>query len=86
MMLFEMCDLVREKIGAVNDEVLERIDGIVKAESMDETLKTKKVDENMTYTPVTKESFGIWCVEYMKVLQAQKLARRTAADDKPTGK
>ena len=40
----------------------------------------------MTYTEVTKESFAIWCEEYMARIQAEKLARRTAADDKPTGK
>ena len=86
MMLFEMCDLIKEKITAINDEVLEKVDQIVQAESLDEGLKTQKVDEHMSYTPVTKESFGVWCAEYMDRIKAEKLARRTAADDKPTGR
>jgi hypothetical protein len=86
MMLFEMCDLIKEKITAVNDEVLQKVDELTVSESVGEALKTQKVDEHMTYTEVTKESFAIWCEEYMKRIQAEKLAKRTSADDKPTGK
>lgn len=87
MMIFELCDLVRERITGINDEVLERLDAFELTDTMESKLKVTKVENaEVTYTPVTKESFAKWCFDYMERLRADKLAKRTAADDKPSGR
>lgn len=86
MMIFELCDLVKEKITNINEEVLEKVDMIHAESSVDASLKTQQVNEHMSYTPVTKETFGAWCEVYRAELNAIKAARRTVLDDKPTGR
>jgi hypothetical protein len=87
-MMFELCDLVREFITTVNDEVLGKIDALTDIEDKKTSgqFEAKITDANMTYTPVTKETFAAWCEIYMAKINKIKEARRTAADDKPTGR
>ena len=87
-MIFEVCDMVREKISAINDEVLEKIDAMNMTEEQKVATQheAKKTDDNVTFTPVTKESFAVWCEAYMAKLKEEAEAKRTTADDKPTGR
>ena len=61
MMLFEMCDLIKEKITNINEEVLGKIDQINEKNTVENALKTTETSKHMTYTPVTKETFEKWC-------------------------
>ena len=63
MMIFELSDLLKEKITTINETVLEKLDKIEEANSITnankETLKSDATKLN--FTPVTEETFAIWC-------------------------
>jgi len=40
MMLFEMCDLVKELMTNINDEVLSRVDAVAAENTVENALKT----------------------------------------------
>ena len=61
MMIFEMCDLIKEKITQINDEVLGKIDQLNEENTVENALKTTETSKHLTYTPVTKETFEKWC-------------------------
>ena len=86
MMIYELCDLVKEKITNINDEVLTRLDAMEETGKVENKLTTKIYDEHMQFTPVTKETFGVWCKVYMAKLLVLKLARVTEMDKKPSGR
>ena len=86
MMIFEMCDLIREKISSINETVLQRVDAVTEVESMSHGLQATVATKKLDFTPVTKETFARWCEDYMARLQAEKESRRTGNEDKPTGR
>jgi hypothetical protein len=88
MMIFELADLLKEKITNINEVVLEKLDAIVEKESISnantEVLKTDA--RNLTYTPVNAETFAVWCDAYKEKLALEKLAASDGNEDKLTGK
>lgn len=86
MMLFEMCDLVKELMTKINDEVLEKIDGIAKENTVENSLKTTETSKFLSYTPVTAETFKTWCDAYKERLRLERLAFETGLELKPTGR
>ena len=70
MMIFQMCDLIKEKITDLNDMVLNKLDEIEKKESLTEALKSGETTDqtHLNFTPVTAETFAVWCEIYMKRL------------------
>ena len=87
-MIFELTDLLKEKITEINERVLNKFDEITEAENIKnankETLRSDMT--NLTYTPVNEETFAIWCEAYKEKIRKQKEANRSDNDDKPTGK
>ena len=63
MMIFELADLLKEKITTINETVLEKLDKIEEAQAIKNLNKeVLKTDATVTsYTPVTAETFAIWC-------------------------
>ena len=88
MMIFQMCDLMKEKIVDINDKVLEKLRVITEAASMSNALKTGEITDitHLTYTPVNAETFGAWCVVYKKRLLDERYQRIGNLDERPTGK
>ena len=87
-MVFELTDLLKEKITNINEGVLEHLDKIEEAESLKNISAQVHVADttNLNYTPVTRETFAAWCEQYKERIRLEKLANRTDQDDKPTGK
>lgn len=88
MMIFELTDLLKEKITNINEGVLEHLDKIEEAESLKNisTVVHKTDTTNLNYTPVTQETFAAWCEQYKERIRLEKLANRSDMDEKPTGK
>ena len=42
--------------------------------------------KNLTYTPVNEETFAKWCDQYKLRLKAERDAKLTELDTKPSGK
>ena len=63
MMIFELADLLKEKITTINEKVLEKLDQIEEAQSIKNANKeTVRGDAtNLNFTPVNAETFAIWC-------------------------
>jgi len=85
-MIFEMCDLIKEKITNINDEVLEKVAQITKVNTVEHALKTTETEKNLTYTPVNKETFAKWCEAYKASLAAEKELKRSQLEAKPSGR
>lgn len=88
-MVYEMVDLLKEKITSMNDDVLARLDKLVsdEKEATEQSIKghTSNI-QNLTYTPVTKETFAIWCDNYKMRMAEEKARNRKFNEEKPTGK
>jgi len=88
MMIFELADLLKEKITTINEVVLEKLDAIVEKESIananTEVLKTDA--RNLSYTPVNAETFAVWCDQYKAKMELERLANLDGTEDKPTGR
>jgi len=63
MMIFEIVDLLKEKITTINEMVLGKFDAIEDAASIananTEVLRTDAT--KLSYTPVNQETFAVWC-------------------------
>ena len=88
MMIFQMCDHIREKITEMNEKVLGQFEEIQEKETLAYALKTVKTDDTVRekFTPVTAETFAAWVDTYMKRILEERVAKFGAIDDKPTGK
>ena len=88
MMIFELSDLLKEKITTINEVVLDKLDKIEEANSITNANKDViKSDANkLNFTPVTEETFAIWCEQYKEKLRLEKERNATGNEDKPTGK
>mmetsp|Transcript_14908 Transcript_14908/g.20204 ORF Transcript_14908/g.20204 Transcript_14908/m.20204 type:complete len:162 (+) Transcript_14908:366-851(+) len=88
MMIFELTDLLKEKITVINEGVLNHLDKIEEASSLKNMSKeVHKADTtNLNYTPVTHDTFAAWCEKYKERIRLEKLANKSDLDDKPTGK
>ena len=73
-MLFDICDTLRERIAELNDNVVAQFKGILEAEEEKERENQAPTTfmnaDTVTYTPVTKETFGVWCVGFLEKLRA----------------
>lgn len=88
MMIFELVDLLKEKIVTINETVLNKLDQIEEAESIaNQNKEVLRSDANkLSYTPVNAETFAIWCAEYKERLRIERESKLTGNEDKPTGK
>lgn len=71
-MIFNICDHLREKIAEINDKVVEKFNQIMDAQAEADAMAKmpKNIDvNNLNYTPVTKETFGKWCEEFLEKLR-----------------
>lgn len=88
MMIFELTDMLKEKITEINERVLNQLDEIEEKQQIKnqnkEVLRTDAT--KLSYTPVNPETFAIWCEQYKEKIRLEKEQTRTVLDDKPTGK
>jgi hypothetical protein len=63
MMIYEVCETLREKIGEMNEIINKKLDDLTKKDSIESGLKQNKFsqDANLTFTPVNSETFAKWC-------------------------
>lgn len=74
-MVFETYELLREKISDINEKVVNEFNGI-----MEKVAEQAKVDaapkitntQFLDYTPVNKETFGIWCSKFLEELKEEE--------------
>lgn len=73
--LFDVAEYLREKICEINDGVLDQYNGIMqKKEEAERELMggmTFTQSEQLSYTPVNKETFSKWCTEFLAELKAR---------------
>ena len=88
MMLYEVCEALREKIGEMNDIILRKLDEINKKDSLETALKSVAVrsDAPLTFTPVTQETFAKWCDAYKERMRKLKEELLSEKDLKETGR
>ena len=88
MMIFELTDLLKDKICAINEGVLHELDVIEEENSLQNVSKQVMTTDTaqLNYTPVTEETFGAWCIQYKERIRLERLANHNPDDDKPTGK
>ena len=88
MMIYQMCDYMKEKITEINDEVLAKLEKLEEEQSATNALKQGKAEDitNLNFTPVNAETFGEWCKVYKQRMLEERIAKFGEADDKPTGK
>ena len=88
MMIYEVCEALREKIGEMNDMILKKLDELNQKDSIDNALKQTKFsqDAKLTFTPVTQESFAKWCDQYKERMRKIKEEALTEKDLKATGR
>ena len=88
-MIFDICEHLRESIAEINDVVLGKYNKILAIQAEKEALEKTPMMTNMDqldYTPVTKETFSVWCDEFMGVLRLQEEMEKTEQDKRLTGK
>lgn len=88
MMIFELSDLLKEKITTINETVLEKLDKIEEANSITNANKDiiKSDATKLNFTPVNEETFAIWCEQYKERMRIEKERNATGNENKPTGK
>lgn len=88
MMIYEVCEALREKIGEMNDIILRKVDELNQKDSLDTALKSVaiKADAPLTFTPVTQETFAKWCDAYKERMRKLKEELLTDKDLKQTGR
>tara|TARA_B110000285_G_C14939299_1_gene521202 strand:- start:257 stop:847 length:591 start_codon:yes stop_codon:yes gene_type:complete len=88
-MIFDICESMREKIAAINDEVLNKYykikEDIKKQEEIDAGPQVFQSD-NLNYTPVNEETFSVWCTEFLADLETQRVQKMTDFDKRPSGR
>ncbi|TNV76343.1 hypothetical protein FGO68_gene13972 [Halteria grandinella] len=88
MMIYEVCEALREKIGEMNDIILRKVDELNQKDSLDTALKSVavKADAPLTFTPVNSETFAKWCDAYKERMRKLKEEMLTEKDLKQTGR
>ena len=88
-MVFETCEFIREELANINDAVVDKFNGIMKAEEQKriEEATPKISDTNfLDYTPVNKETFGAWCKNFLEEMKQLEDAEKTEQDLRKTGR
>lgn len=87
-MIFEMVDVLKEKITLINETVLAKLDKIEDDNSIANANKEVIYSDmnHLSYTPVNAETFAIWCEQYMEKLREEKEANLVGNEHKPTGR
>ena len=69
-MIFNICELLRERIADINDKVVDKYKGILEEEEKRKAEADAPMifaaTDALTFTPVTKESFAKWCVDFLE--------------------
>ena len=88
MMIFELTDLLKEKITLINERVLLELDKLADEGALHNVSKQVMATDTtqLNYTPVTQETFAAWCEQYKERIRLERLANRSENEDKPTGK
>lgn len=80
-MIYEICEALREILSNMNEVILKKLEELENKDSIEHALKqafSVSQDANLTYTPVTAETFGKWCDEYKE--RVRKLKEQLKSD------
>lgn len=88
MMLYDVCEALREKLQEMNERILNKLAELTEAGSLENALKSYHTasDAPLSFTPVTIESFAKWCDEYKEKMRKMKEEQRNEQDEKFTGR
>lgn len=87
IMAFQLCDYLREQLGEINDKVLDKLNEIKQKEEEEKANVAVKIEvKHLTYTPVNKETFAIWCSGFLAKMKAEKELNKSEKELKPTGR
>ncbi len=88
MMIYEICEALRENIINMNEIILKKLKELNDKDSIDNSLKSVKISQDapLSFTPVTMETFAKWCDMYKERMRKLKEEMLTEKDLKPTGK
>ena len=88
MMIYEVCEAVRDQIINMNEIILKKLREINEAGSIENSLKSVKISQDapLSFTPVNMETFAKWCDMYKERMRKLKEEMLTEKDLKPTGR
>ena len=88
-MLFIICEHLRSGIADINEQVLNKYQKIVEAKEEQDRIESMPSITNVdhhTFTAVTKESFKIWCENWMAERKMEEENTKTEQDLRKTGR
>jgi len=88
MMIYEVCEELREQIINMNEIILKKLRQINDRDSIDNALKSVKISQDapMSFTPVNIDTFAMWCELYKEKMRKLKEEMLTEKDLKQTGR
>jgi hypothetical protein len=88
MMIYEVCEALREQIINMNEIILKKLRQINDRDSIDNALKSVKISQDapMSFTPVNIETFAKWCDLYKEKMRKLKEELLTEKDMKQSGR
>lgn len=88
MMIYEICEALRENIINMNELILKKLKELTDRDSIDNSLKSVKISQDapLSFTPVNLETFAKWCDMYKERMRKLKEEMLTEKDLKQTGK
>jgi hypothetical protein len=88
MMIYEVCETVRDQIINMNEIILKKLKEITDASSVEHSLKSVKISQDapLSFTPVNLETFAKWCDMYKERMRKLKEEMLTEKDLKATGR
>ena len=88
MMIYEVCETVRDQIINMNEIILKKLREINDASSVEHSLKSVKISQDapLSFTPVNIETFAKWCDMYKERMRKLKEEMLTEKDLKATGR
>ena len=88
MMIYEVCEAVRDQIINMNEIILKKLKEITDASSVEHSLKSVKISQDapLSFTPVNLETFAKWCDMYKERMRKLKEEMLTEKDLKATGR
>ena len=86
-MIFEICELLRDKISEIYDEAGKGLEAQKESEQNEEAKGFNIKGAHLEgYTPVTKETFETWCTNFLEELRMREKATMTEQDKRKTGR
>ena len=88
MMIYEVCEALREQIINMNEMILKKLREINEKGSIENALKSVKISQDgpMSFTQVSLETFAKWCDLYKEKVRKLKEEQLTEKDLKLTGR